>query len=986
MSARTRRMYGVVAAVLTLAFTLQPGVGPAAVAAPPTPDSPSVSSAALGAECPCTIWPPSVTPEVPSAPDPEAVELGVKFNADVDGFVTGVRFYKGSQNTGTHTGNLWSASGQRLATATFSNETATGWQEVAFDAPVQVTANTTYVASYHTTSGGYAASVDDFVTAGVDNPPLHALATDASGGNGVYAYSSASTFPSSSWRGTNYWVDVAFVTSTGPDTTAPTVTSTSPEDSATDVATNSRIRVTFSEALDPASVSGATASLTETGGAALGASVTYDAANRTVVIEPDSFLTPETEYQVTIKGGGSDPRIKDAAGNALAADKVWTFTTAALGAECPCTIWPPSVTPEVPSAPDPEAVELGVKFNADVDGFVTGVRFYKGSQNTGTHTGNLWSASGQRLATATFSNETATGWQEVAFDAPVQVTANTTYVASYHTTSGGYAASVDDFVTAGVDNPPLHALATDASGGNGVYAYSSASTFPSSSWRGTNYWVDVAFVTSTGPDTTAPTVTSTSPEDSATDVATNSRIRVTFSEALDPASVSGATASLTETGGAALGASVTYDAANRTVVIEPDSFLTPETEYQVTIKGGGSDPRIKDAAGNALAADKVWTFTTAALGAECPCTIWPPSVTPEVPSAPDPEAVELGVKFNADVDGFVTGVRFYKGSQNTGTHTGNLWSASGQRLATATFSNETATGWQEVAFDAPVQVTANTTYVASYHTTSGGYAASVDDFVTAGVDNPPLHALATDASGGNGVYAYSSASTFPSSSWRGTNYWVDVAFVTSTGPDTTAPTVTSTSPEDSATDVATNSRIRVTFSEALDPASVSGATASLTETGGAALGASVTYDAANRTVVIEPDSFLTPETEYQVTIKGGGSDPRIKDAAGNALAADKVWTFTTAAPVRSARAASGRRPSRRRSSRGGSERRRARRQVPCRRRRVYHRRPVLQGLPEHRDPRGQPVVRLRPAPGQRHVLQRDGVRVAGGRLRAPPSR
>ena len=67
-----------------------------------------------------------------------AIELGVTFTADVAGTVTGIRFYKGPKNTGTHTGSLWNASGSRLATGTFSGETATGWQQVTFSGPVPV--------------------------------------------------------------------------------------------------------------------------------------------------------------------------------------------------------------------------------------------------------------------------------------------------------------------------------------------------------------------------------------------------------------------------------------------------------------------------------------------------------------------------------------------------------------------------------------------------------------------------------------------------------------------------------------------------------------------------------------------------------------------------------------------------------------------------------------------------------------------------------
>ena len=83
--------------------------------------------------------------------------VGVRFRADTNGTITGVRFYKGAANTGTHVGNLWTNTGTLLATATFSGETASGWQQVTFSSPVAVTANTTYVASYHTNTGQYGA-------------------------------------------------------------------------------------------------------------------------------------------------------------------------------------------------------------------------------------------------------------------------------------------------------------------------------------------------------------------------------------------------------------------------------------------------------------------------------------------------------------------------------------------------------------------------------------------------------------------------------------------------------------------------------------------------------------------------------------------------------------------------------------------------------------------------------------------------------------
>src|SRR5690606_13549935 len=143
-------------------------------------------------------------------PDPSAVELGVRFRSDVDGFVTGVRFYKGPANTGTHTGSLWSNNGMLLARATFVNETASGWQQVDFDTPVPITANTVYVVSYHAPNGHYSSSEGYFAASGVDNPPLHAIRDGAGGSNGVYAYGSSSSFPASTYRSSNYWVDVVF--------------------------------------------------------------------------------------------------------------------------------------------------------------------------------------------------------------------------------------------------------------------------------------------------------------------------------------------------------------------------------------------------------------------------------------------------------------------------------------------------------------------------------------------------------------------------------------------------------------------------------------------------------------------------------------------------------------------------------------------------------------------------------------------------------
>ena len=149
------------------------------------------------------------TPTTVTWNDARAVELGVKFQSAVAGTVTGVRFYKGPQNTGTHVGTLWSATGTVLASATFTEETSSGWQQVNFSNPVPITPGTVYIVSYHTDVGFYSADGNYFATAHPSGP-LAAPDSTSSGGNGVYAYGSG-RFPTNTCNATNYWVDLVFV-------------------------------------------------------------------------------------------------------------------------------------------------------------------------------------------------------------------------------------------------------------------------------------------------------------------------------------------------------------------------------------------------------------------------------------------------------------------------------------------------------------------------------------------------------------------------------------------------------------------------------------------------------------------------------------------------------------------------------------------------------------------------------------------------------
>src|SRR5690606_23016176 len=95
-------------------------------------------------------------------------------------------------------------------------------------------------------------------------------------------------------------------------------------------------------------------------------------------------------------------------------DVLATIDTPEKGTTCPCTIWPHTVAPQEAADSDSSPVNVGVKFTTEVSGYVTGIRFYKGTGNSGTHVGSLWSSSGQLLARADFTDETAVGWQTVS--------------------------------------------------------------------------------------------------------------------------------------------------------------------------------------------------------------------------------------------------------------------------------------------------------------------------------------------------------------------------------------------------------------------------------------------------------------------------------------------------------------------------------------------------------------------------------------------
>jgi hypothetical protein len=789
-------------------------------------ETPSVGTT-VNVNCPCSIWG-GATPGTIDSGDGSSVEVGVAFNSTTYGAVTGVNFYKASTNTGTHVGSLWTSSGTLLAQATFTSETASGWQHVSFSSPVYITPNTTYIAGYLAPSGHYSDDGSYFYTPGpvrghaLDSPPLHALPASPSAPNGFYTYSPVSTFPASSNFGANYWVDVSFApapasgpatnvtamggpgsatvswsapTTGGPPTqykitpyigsspqASTTISGTPPATTATISGLTAGTSYTFTVTASNPNGAGAESAKSN---AVVPSAVTAPTAPQNVVASPASgqalvtWSAPASNGGSAITGYTVTPYAGSTAGTAvqvgasatsatvtgLTNATAYTFqviATNAIGngpagtsaAATPDFTIFAFATPGVVDAGDGSSVEIGVKFTANTGGSITGIRFYKAAANTGTHVVGLWTSTGTLLAQATATHESTSGWQEVDFPGPVSITANTTYVAGYFAPVGHYSATAQQFSSA-ITNGPLQAVANGTSA-NGVYAYAGSSTYPSNSYNATGYGVDVMFSNVQ----TAPSA----PQNVAA-AAASSQAQVTWSAP-------------TNTGGSPLtGYTVTpYAGTTAGTPVQASASATSATFKGLT-NGSAYSFRV-------TATNSVGTSPVATSNVVTPEDTIFDFATPATVDSGDGSSVELGVKFTADSNGTINGVRFYKSAANTGTHVVGLWSATGTLLAQANASNESASGWQEADFSSPVSISAGTTYVAGYFAPIGHYSVTPAQFASSGVDNAPLHALANGTSA-NGVYAYSSSSTFPNSSYNASNYSVDVVFAPGSG--TSAP-------------------------------------------------------------------------------------------------------------------------------------------------------------------------------------------------------
>jgi hypothetical protein len=322
-----------------------------------------------------------------------------------------------------------------------------------------------------------------------------------------------------------------------------------------------------------------------------------------------------------------------------------------------------------------------------------------------------------------------------------------------------------------------------------------------------------------------PTVSSTAHVNGATNVATNAKFGATFSEAMDPASITAATF-LVMQGAVAVPGTVSYTGVSALFV--PLAILSPNTRYTATIRGGAGGAR--DLAGNSMVNDFSWSWTTGA-GADT----LPPRVS---------ATLNLNGSTNVAINTRV-GATF---SEVMDPLTLNAATFLLMQGATAVPGTVSYTGVSAVLVPAS-NLAPGTVYTATIKGGAGG---------------------ARDLAGNPMASDYT---------------W---SWTTSTAADTIAPFVTGTVNADGATNVAINTRVAATFSESMDPLSVTVKAFFLTQ-GTAAVPGTVSYSGV--TAIFIPLENLLPNTAYTVTIKGGALG--VKDLAGNAMAGDRVLSWTT---------------------------------------------------------------------------------------------
>ncbi len=336
---------------------------------------------------------------------------------------------------------------------------------------------------------------------------------------------------------------------------------------------------------------------------------------------------------------------------------------------------------------------------------------------------------------------------------------------------------------------------------------------------------DVGAYEFVGTDTTPPTITGRTPADTATNIAVNTTVTATFSEAMNASTITGSSFTL-KIGATPVSASVSYNSGTNTATLTPSANLVEGTTYTATIVGGGSGA--KDSAGNALAANSTWTFTT--------------SVSPLTITGRTPTAGDTSVTPTAPV------TATFNRAMNAATLTTSTILLKNAANVAVTGTVAYNSGTNTVTFTPASALTENVTYTATVVCGPSGVMDSLGN------------QLATEE-----VWSFTVVST--------------------------PPTVTGQTPTSGATGIAKNTTVTATFNEAMDAATLTTNTVILKNPRNQIIAGTVSYNAGTKTVTLTPTNPLAENILYTATAIGGPGG--VKDASGEAMAADSTWTFTT---------------------------------------------------------------------------------------------
>ena len=431
----------------------------------------------------------SLTPNITNFSDSNAINAGVKFNVGGSPTITGVKFYKGIDNTGTHVAHLYDATTSTdLASATFSSETGSGWQSVNFSSAIPVTSTHNYVVWVSMPNGHYA--VDSTGTGGNNNlesvsngghgPFTHpALEVSAGTNSGVYSYTSDHTATPSNGTNNNYWVSPVLFDETAPQNNSgvdatdaaagPAITWSSAGHDTNGTYSDGSLRATYIER---------THGMTNDGIVGYqngGQSSWTDGPN-------DPTALPGTSYTYTVKN-------IDQCGN-ISTGSSDTVTTASQSLSHLF-----SSDPTTHDTAQTSPLTVGMHWQTSTAGDVWGVRFYRenSSDLSSRYNVGLWDNDGTLLASREVpAGNQQEGWIDVRFNSPISVSANHDYVVGYFSQGGeSYTSNV---FTSTVTNGSLSARADSSGTPNGVYSIGNSMSFPNT--RASNaiwYGVDVNF-------------------------------------------------------------------------------------------------------------------------------------------------------------------------------------------------------------------------------------------------------------------------------------------------------------------------------------------------------------------------------------------------------------------------------------------------------------------------------------------------------------